>query len=104
MRNIALFFSGMYGGFLQAGVGFFLIWAIVGGCKKNIKEANVIKIVVVAIYTVLSLLIFASFNMVNWTAAAALAAGSVTGGNIGARFNLPLINDTFTLFLHLPSL
>ena len=90
MRNIALFFSGMYGGFLQAGVGFFLIWAIVGGCKKNIKEANVIKIVVVAIYTVLSLLIFASFNMVNWTAAAALAAGSVTGGNIGARFNLTI--------------
>ena len=87
-RDAALFFSGMYGGFLQAGVGFFLIWAIVGGCKKSLKEANIIKIVVVALYTVLSLVLFASFGMVNWTAATALAIGSVTGGNLGARFNL----------------
>lgn len=87
-RAAALFGTGLYGGFLQAGVGFFLIWAIVGGCKKDIKEANVLKIVVVAIYTMASLLLFASFGMVNWTAAIALAIGNVVGGNLGARFNL----------------
>jgi len=85
---IVLFFVGIYGGFLQAGVGFLLIWAITGGCKKTLKEANVIKVVVVAIYTMASLALFASFGMVNWKAACVLALGSAVGGNAGARFNL----------------
>ncbi len=87
-RTAALFATGLYGGFIQAGVGFFLIWVIVSGCKKDIKEANIIKIVVVALYTIASLILFASFGMVNWAAAAALALGAAIGGNIGARFNL----------------
>ncbi|MDY9921732.1 MAG: sulfite exporter TauE/SafE family protein [Synergistota bacterium] len=87
-RISALFFVGIYGGFLQAGVGFLLIWAISGGCKKNLREANVLKITIVAFYTMASLALFASFGMVNWTAAFALAFGSVIGGNAGARFNL----------------
>jgi len=87
-RTAALFLVGIYGGFLQAGVGFLLIWAISGGCKKNLREANVLKITIVAFYTMASLALFASFGMVNWTAAFALALGSVIGGNAGARFNL----------------
>ena len=87
-RIAALFLVGIYGGFLQAGVGFPLIWAISGGCKKNLREANVLKITIVAFYTMASLALFASFGMVNWTAAFALALGSVIGGNAGARFNL----------------
>jgi len=87
-RIAVLFLVGIYGGFLQAGVGFLLIWAISGGCKKNLKEANVLKITIVAFYTMASLALFASFGMVNWTAAFALAFGSVIGGNAGAMFNL----------------
>ena len=87
-RIAVLFLVGIYGGFLQAGVGFLLIWAISGGCKKNLREANVLKITIVAFYTMASLALFASFGMVNWTAAFALALGSVIGGNAGARFNL----------------
>lgn len=87
-RTAALFLVGIYGGFLQAGVGFLLIWAISGGCKKNLREANVLKITIVAFYTMASLALFASFGMVNWTAAFALALGSAIGGNAGARFNL----------------
>ena len=87
-RTAALFLVGIYGGFLQAGVGFLLIWVISGGCKKSLREANVLKITIVAFYTMASLALFASFGMVNWTAAFALAFGSVIGGNAGARFNL----------------
>lgn len=87
-RMLVLFFVGIYGGFLQAGVGFLLIWAITGGCKKTLKEANVIKTVVVAFYTMASLALFASFGMVNWSVAFVLALGSAMGGNAGARFNL----------------
>ena len=84
----ALFLVGVYGGFLQAGVGFMLIWVISGGCKKSLKEANILKITIVASYTMASLALFASFGMVDWKAAFTLAFGSVIGGNAGARFNL----------------
>lgn len=87
-RILVLFFVGIYGGFLQAGVGFLLIWAITGGCKKTIKETNVIKTVVVSIYTMASLALFASFGMVDWRTAGVLVLGSIAGGNAGAKFNL----------------
>lgn len=88
----ALFLVGIYGGFLQAGVGFLLLWVISGGCKKNLKDANVLKITIVAFYTMVSLALFASFGMVNWRVAFALAFGSAIGGNAGARFNLKANN------------
>jgi uncharacterized membrane protein YfcA len=87
-RAAVLFAVGIYGGFLQAGVGFLLIWAISGGCRKNLKDANIFKIVVVAVYTMVSLALFASFGIVDWKTAFALAVGSAAGGNAGARFNL----------------
>lgn len=87
-RSIVLALVGVYGGFLQAGVGFFLIWAIAGGCKKDLRETNIIKIVVVAIYTAASLAIFTSFGLVNWRAAIALSIGSSIGARLGANFNI----------------
>jgi uncharacterized membrane protein YfcA len=87
-RTAALFAVGVYGGFLQAGVGFLIIWTIVGGCKMDIKHANILKVILIAVYSVLSIVLFALHGMIYWTAAAALAAGTVAGGNIGARFNL----------------
>lgn len=88
MRTIALFGVGLYGGFLQAGVGFFIIWTISGGCKKDIRETNIIKCAVVALYTAASLAIFTSMGMVNWPAAFALSIGTFTGGRLGANFNI----------------
>lgn len=88
VRIVALFVVGMYGGFLQAGVGFLFIWILAGGCRKDIREANVIKVIIVAIYTFFCLILFASFGLVRWPFALALAVGTTTGGNIGARFNL----------------
>jgi len=87
-RTAALFAVGLYGGFLQAGVGFLIIWAIVGGCKLDLKSANILKVILITVYNLLSIVLFASHGMIYWTAAAALAVGTVTGGNIGARFNL----------------
>lgn len=88
LRTAALFAVGIYGGFLQAGVGFLLVWTISGGCKKNLRDANILKIIVVAVYTMASLALFATFGMVDWKTAFALALGSAAGGNAGARFNL----------------
>lgn len=84
----ALFGVGLYGGFLQAGVGFLLIWALVGGCKLQLRRANIVKVIVVAFYTIASVLLFASHGMINWFFAFVLAAGTVTGGQLGASFNL----------------
>ncbi len=94
-----LFLAGTYGGFIQAGVGFLLIWALSVGCGKDIREANILKSVIVVCYTAASLIIFASFGMVDWSSALMLTTGAILGGNAGARFNLSAKNRTIRLIL-----
>ncbi|MFN3236101.1 MAG: sulfite exporter TauE/SafE family protein, partial [Pseudomonadales bacterium] len=41
---IALFFAGVYGGFVQAGVGFILIAALAGSLRYDLVRANALKV------------------------------------------------------------
>jgi len=85
-RWILFFFIGVYGGFIQAGVGFILIWALAGAVGKDLVRANGLKVAIVLCYTVASFAIFYSHNLVNLDFGLALAAGSMTGGWIGTKF------------------
>ena len=86
---VLLFFSiGAYGGFIQAGVGFFLIWALVGVLGNDLVHANAAKVTLVACYTVLSLGLFFSRGMVNLPVGVSLALGNMVGAVLGARFTV----------------
>jgi len=87
-RWILFFFIGVYGGFIQAGVGFILIWALAGAVGKDLVRANGLKVAIVLCYTVASFAIFYSHGLVNLEYGLALAAGSMTGGWIGTRFSV----------------
>ncbi|MEZ5285335.1 MAG: sulfite exporter TauE/SafE family protein [Vicinamibacterales bacterium] len=78
---------GVYGGFVQAGVGFFLL-AITSACGIDLLRGNAVKLLVVLIITLLSLGIFASAGTVDWVRGGALAAGNFAGGVLGARLAL----------------
>jgi len=80
------FFIGVYGGFIQAGVGFILIWALVGVIGKDLVRANALKVAIVMTYTAVSLALFMSYGMVNFGIGFALAAGNMTGAWIGTWF------------------
>ena len=75
---------GIYGGFLQAGVGF-LVLAITTWSGMDLVRGNAIKVVSVLLLTVLSLAIFAMNGSIHWPMGAALAVGNTVGGIIGVR-------------------
>ncbi len=81
---LGLFFLiGIYGGFVQAGVGFFILSAILLA-GYDLVRGNAVKIFVVLIFTVFALGVFLSKGLVNWEAGLALAVGTTVGGQIGA--------------------
>lgn len=75
---------GIYGGFLQAGVGF-LVLAITTWSGMDLVRGNAIKVVSVMLLTILSLAIFAISGSIHWPMGIALAIGNTIGGLIGVR-------------------
>src|SRR6056297_700363 len=95
----AFFLIGVYGGFIQAGVGFFLLWGLAGLAGKDLLHANAVKVAIIATYTTISLLMFLVNGMVNIPVGLLLAAGSMTGGYLGARFSIGKGNRWLRLIL-----
>lgn len=80
------FFIGIYGGFIQAGVGFFLTWGLALAVGVDLLRGNAIKMVIVGLYNVISLAIFYRNGMVDIPVGLIMAGGSMVGAVIGARF------------------
>src|SRR4029079_11358869 len=77
---------GIYGGFLQAGVGFPLIALLTGQLGYDLVRTNAIKAGLIFAYTIIVLGIFAGYGQVVWTPALVLAGGTMVGGWLGARW------------------
>jgi len=86
LEVIIYFLIGIYGGFIQAGVGIFLIAALVLLSGFDLIRANAVKGLIVAIYTIPALLIFILNNQVVWWIGIVLAFGSMVGAHLGVRF------------------
>ena len=85
---IVFFLIGFYGGFVQAGVGY-LIMAALGMINRfSLLKTNVIKALVVLIYTLASLGVFIYNDLIDWELGIALAAGSAFGGWITSRWSV----------------
>lgn len=83
-RTAAWFAAGVYGGFVQAGLGF-LILAITTASGLDLVRGNALKVVVVLLFTPLVLLLFGMSGKVAWGLGAALAGGTVLGALAGVR-------------------
>lgn len=79
---------GVYGGFLQAGVGFPLLALLVLVLGHEAVEANAIKVALVLVYTVISLGMFAWAGQVAWREGLALGAGGLLGGWLGTHVQM----------------
>lgn len=81
---ISFFGVGVYGGFVQAGVGFLVITALlVHGL--DLVRINAIKVFVIFAYTFVALGVFIYYGQVDYTLGFALAAGNSLGGVIGPK-------------------
>jgi uncharacterized membrane protein YfcA len=86
-KHLVLFFAiGIYGGFVQVGVGIFLLVGLVLGLGYDLVRANAVKVAIVLCFTVVALLVFVVNGKVQWREGLVLAAGNILGAWVGARF------------------
>ncbi|MCL5428423.1 MAG: sulfite exporter TauE/SafE family protein [Chloroflexi bacterium] len=85
---LALFVIGAYGGFIQAGVGIFLLAALVLSVGYDLVRANAVKIVIILIFTLFSLFVFAQNDQVNWGIGILLGCGNMLGAWLAARLTV----------------
>jgi uncharacterized membrane protein YfcA len=81
---LGFFIVGVYGGFIQAGVGF-LVLAITTYAGMDLVRGNAVKLLSVMMLTVISLIVFAGAGQVDWPRGLALAAGNWLGAMAGVR-------------------
>lgn len=84
--TLAFFGIGFYGGFIQAGVGFFLVFFTALLLGLDLVRNNALKVFIVLLYTPFSLLIFLLNGKVEPLAGLILGAGSMIGAQLGAKF------------------
>ncbi|MFT6866814.1 MAG: putative membrane protein YfcA [Cyclobacteriaceae bacterium] len=85
---IIFFFIGIYGGFIQAGVGFLIIATLTGIHGLNMAKTNSIKTFVIVCYTLVALGIFWWEDQIRWDYGLTLAAGNSAGGWIASRWSV----------------
>ncbi|MGI6375623.1 MAG: sulfite exporter TauE/SafE family protein [Anaerolineae bacterium] len=76
---------GFYSGIIQAGVGFYIIAAIVLTTGLDLVKTNVLKVFIIGATTLVALLIFALNGQVDWIYGVLLAIGNGTGAWVGSH-------------------
>jgi uncharacterized membrane protein YfcA len=79
------FLIGVYGGFIQAGVGILLLAGLVLGAGYELVGANAVKNLIVLVLTVAALAVFIANGQVRWLPGLLLAIGNAGGAWAGAH-------------------
>ncbi|MDH5506749.1 MAG: sulfite exporter TauE/SafE family protein [Anaerolineae bacterium] len=85
LTNLIFFLIGIYGGFIQAGVGIFLLAGLVLGVGYDLVRANAVKVGIVLLLTFAALFVFVINQQVNWGIGFILAIGNMVGAWTGTR-------------------
>jgi len=88
LAAVVFFLIGMYGGFIQAGVGFLIMAALVLITGLDLVRVNAHKVFIVFFFTLSALVVFALEGKIDWVLGAVLAVGNAAGGWIGSRFQV----------------
>jgi uncharacterized membrane protein YfcA len=80
------FATGVYGGFIQMGVGIFFLVLTVMIARFPVIQANVAKLLVSLMFTGASLILFQYHGLLNWKFGLLLALGQGVGGWLTAHY------------------
>lgn len=105
--HICMVGVGLWGGFIQVGVGFIIMPVLSRVMGLDLVRVNVLKVFVVLCYTIVALTIFASKVEIFWVAGLALAIGNSIGGWLGAHWTVKsgeklirwVLNSVLVLFV-----
>ncbi|MBD3305739.1 TSUP family transporter [candidate division KSB3 bacterium] len=81
-----MFGIGLYGGFIQVGVGFMFMAALYHILKLDLVYVNMHKVFIILVYMIPTLCVFLVTGNLNWPLGLCLAAGNSLGGWWGAHF------------------
>jgi uncharacterized protein len=87
LLGAGFFAVGIYGGFIQAGVGY-LVLAVTSAAGLDLVRGNAVKVLAMLCTTALALPVFAWQGRVDWALGLILAAGNVLGGILGVRLTV----------------
>ncbi|KPJ92290.1 MAG: hypothetical protein AMS18_07735 [Gemmatimonas sp. SG8_17] len=82
---LSFFAVGFYGGFVQAGVGFLIMIVLHQLLQFDLVRTNMHKVLIVLVFSVPALMVFAFTGNVAWPTAIALAVGNSTGAIVATR-------------------
>jgi uncharacterized membrane protein YfcA len=82
------FFIGIYGGFVQAGIGFLVIGTLSVVNNMNLVKVNYLKVFVAILYTTISVVVFAYEKKIVWPTGLVLAIGHALGGWYASRWSV----------------
>lgn len=74
-----MFLVGLYGGFIQIGVGFLIMAALKYSLRTNLVRVNMHKVFIVLIFSLPTILIFALSGKIDWVVGLLLSTGNAFG-------------------------
>lgn len=81
-----LFAAGLYGGFIQAGVGFILLTALAGVLRYDLVRANALKMACTMVFGAVALLVFVVRDQVLWIPGLIVGVATIIGVQLSVRF------------------
>jgi uncharacterized membrane protein YfcA len=85
---VAFFFIGIYGGFINAGIGFIIMLFLNYVNKLDLVRVNATKVTLVLIYTTAALATFIFSGHINLKYGIALAVGNAAGAFFASRYSV----------------
>jgi uncharacterized membrane protein YfcA len=85
---ILFFFIGIYGGFVQAGIGFMVIAVLSLVNNLSLVKSNYVKVFAAIVYTGVSVIVFAWQGKIFWITGLILAIGHAMGGWYASRWSV----------------
>lgn len=87
---VLVFVSGMYGGYFGAAQGVLLLGLMGVAFTDSLQRINAVKNVLAGLVNGVAAVVFICATHVDWGAAGLIAAGSILGGQLGARIGRKL--------------
>ena len=85
---IGFFFIGIYGGFLQAGVGIIIMLLLTQVSRLSLVRTNSVKAFSVFFYSIAAVLIFALDGKIIWMVGLWMVLGSIVGAWLSSRWSV----------------
>jgi len=80
--------AGFWGGFIQIGMGFVVLPIMHRVMGLSLVDTNILKVFIIFVYTLLTIVVFATTSEVLWLIGLIAALGNIVGGYAGAKLTL----------------